>query len=259
MNVKFSLNDTSESERAFAPEVNSASEEKIWISEEEAMNQHNVLNTESIIENKFPMFEKVPFEQFKIDCKKLFDNADDNIIKTIYDNISIPTRATPGSAGYDFRIPFEFSLIKDSSVVIPTGLRCKMPKNLVLLLVPRSGLGFKYRLSLMNTVGVIDSDYYSSDNFGHIMIKIIYDGDNKSSIIKFNNMRKDDSIDDIIVTTIRKGNPNTIRNDLPLVFKINQGFAQGIFINYCVTANEILNNDEKNMKRRIGGIGSTTK
>ena len=41
----------------------------------------------------------------------------------------------------------------------------------VLAIFPRSGLGFKYRLQLNNTVGIIDSDYFNSDNEGHILLK----------------------------------------------------------------------------------------
>ena len=46
----------------------------------------------------------------------------------------------------------------------------------VLKIYPRSGLGFKFRLQLNNTVGIIDSDYYGSDNEGHIQIKVTNDG-----------------------------------------------------------------------------------
>ena len=42
--------------------------------------------------------------------------------------------------------------------------RAKMEENWVLQCYPRSGLGFKFRLQLNNTVGIIDSDYYNSDN-----------------------------------------------------------------------------------------------
>ena len=40
------------------------------------------------------------------------------------------------------------------------------------MIFPRSGLGFKYRLQLDNTVGIIDSDYSLSDNEGHIHIRM---------------------------------------------------------------------------------------
>ena len=50
-----------------------------------------------------------------------------------------------------------------------------MEENWVLQCYPRSGLGFKFRLQLNNTVGIIDSDYYNSDNEGHIFAKITND------------------------------------------------------------------------------------
>ena len=48
----------------------------------------------------------------------------------------------------------------------PTGIRVWMEPEWVLKCYPRSGLGFKFRLQLNNTVGIIDSDYYYSDNEG---------------------------------------------------------------------------------------------
>ena len=66
---------------------------------------------------------------------------------------------------------------------VPTGIRVFMQENYVLKLYPRSGLGFKYRLQLNNTVGIIDSDYYSSDNEGHIFDKITNDS-NEDKVLK---------------------------------------------------------------------------
>lgn len=93
-----------------------------------------------------------------------------------YDNIKIPKRATFGSAGYDFFAPFDFSLVPGATIKIPTGIRCILKEGFVLKEYPRSGLGFKYRVRLDNTVGIIDSDYYKSDNEGHIFIKITNEG-----------------------------------------------------------------------------------
>ena len=58
------------------------------------------------------------------------------------------------------------------SVLIPTGIRCEMEDGWVLMLFPRSSLGFKYGIRLSNTVGVIDSDYAYAANEGHIMVKL---------------------------------------------------------------------------------------
>ena len=108
-------------------------------------------------------FKKVSYEQFKKDCQKLessgalwFSGEDE--IKRIYDEIKLPRRATEGSAGYDF--------------TIPTGIRIKLDFGTFLMCVPRSGLGFKYGMRLRNTVGIIDEDYFSADNEGHIAAKI---------------------------------------------------------------------------------------
>lgn len=93
-----------------------------------------------------------------------------------YDNIKLPRRATTGSAGYDFFAPFDFSLVPGATIKIPTGIRCILKEGFVLKEYPRSGLGFNYRVRLDNTVGIIDSDYYKSDNEGHIFIKITNEG-----------------------------------------------------------------------------------
>lgn len=96
-------------------------------------------------------------------------------IREIYDGIRLPRRATAGSAGYDFFSPVDFELKPGETLKMPTGIRAWIEPDWVLKIYPRSGLGFKYRLQLNNTVGIIDSDYYYSDNEGHIFIKITND------------------------------------------------------------------------------------
>ena len=131
-------------------------------------------------------FEKVSFEEYSKERVKLFGERPDEYLREEYDSIQLPRRATSGSAGYDFFCPFPINNIGDSctfgnsglnmkrkEVTIPTGIRwISDDDSLVLLLMPRSGLGFKYGMALSNTIGVIDSDYYHSDNEGHIMAKI---------------------------------------------------------------------------------------
>ena len=116
-----------------------------------------------------------------------------------YDDIILPKRATAGSAGYDFFAPFEFSLKPNETIKVPTGIRCKIDEGWVLKIYPRSSLGFKYRLRLDNTVGIIDSDYFFADNEGHIFVKI------------------------------------TNLGDKPLTVEKGKAFCQGIFIEYGVT------------------------
>ncbi len=99
-------------------------------------------------------------------------------------DVVLPTRATIGSAGYDFRSPITFTLAPGEGITVKTGVRCRMENGWVLMLFPRSGLGFRYRLRLDNTVGVIDSDYYRSPNEGHIMVKICNCGEKTFTVEK---------------------------------------------------------------------------
>ena len=86
--------------------------------------------------------------------------------------IALPKRATAGSAGYDFVSTLEVTIPAGGTALIPTGIRAEMEQGWVLLLFPRSSLGFKYGMRLSNTVGVIDSDYAFAKNEGHIMVKL---------------------------------------------------------------------------------------
>ena len=100
------------------------------------------------------------------------------------EEIPLPRRATAGSAGYDFICPAEVSLQSGEAVTIPTGVRCEMQPGWVLMLFPRSGLGFKHQVRLANTVGVIDADYFHAANEGHIMVRIVNGGDHAVNIAK---------------------------------------------------------------------------
>ncbi len=86
--------------------------------------------------------------------------------------IPLPGRATKGSAGYDFTAPVETVIPAGGKAVIPTGIRCEMQEGWVLMLFPRSGLGFRHQIRLSNTVGVIDSDYAWAENEGHIQVSL---------------------------------------------------------------------------------------
>lgn len=116
-------------------------------------------------------FEKVSFEQY---CAAIGGDSD---LKAEYDDIKLPVRATKGSAGYDIFLPYPIDLEPGESIKIPTGLRCFLDANAVLMIFPRSGLGTKNRFIPKNLVGQIDSDYVNADNEGHIMMFMVNDGD----------------------------------------------------------------------------------
>ena len=160
-------------------------------------------------------FEKVSFEQFKKDWLDTFYNTEN--IEEIYKGIKMPKRATSGSAGYDFYSTLAFELKPGESSKIPTGIRAKINDGWVLKLYPRSGLGFKFRVQMNNTVGIIDSDYYNSDNEGHIFCKIM----------------------------------NDTNEDKTVSLNQGAGFCQGIFVEYGITF------DDDVTEERNGGFGST--
>lgn len=97
---------------------------------------------------------------------------DDDMIE-LYQNIVLPKRGTKHSAGYDFYLLEDISLLPGQSIKTPTGIKVELDEDKFLMVVPRSSLGFKYKLILDNTVGIIDSDYYNnSKNEGHIWVSM---------------------------------------------------------------------------------------
>lgn len=168
---------------------------------------------------RIAQFFKVSYDNFANAVKEDFPQFTDDDIKNMYDGIKLPARATRGSAGYDFYSPFSFSLNPGATIKIPTGIRAKMDEDWVLKLYPRSGLGFKFRLQLNNTVGIIDSDYFYSDNEGHIFVKLTNDSNEDRTV-------------DVMAGT---------------------GVVQGIFLEYGITL------DDEADGVRNGGFGSTTK
>ena len=117
-------------------------------------------------------FKIISEKQYKSDLKALLNIDDDS-----FNDVKIPYRATSGSAGYDFYSPISITLKPGQSAKIPTGIRCKIDDGYVLQIYPRSSLGFKYQMCLLNTVGIIDSDYFNADNEGHIIVGIINRGE----------------------------------------------------------------------------------
>ena len=164
-------------------------------------------------------FFKVSYSEFETAWMKIYPNTSTSMLQEIYSNIKLPIRATKGSAGYDFFSPIDFNLESGKTIILPTAIRVKIEEGWFLGVFPKSGLGFKYRLQLDNTVGIIDSDYFYSDNEGHIFVKLTNDA--KSS--KY------------------------------LEIKQGASICQGIFIPFGITYN-----DEATAIRN-GGFGSTSK
>ncbi len=137
-----------------------------------------------------------------------------------YEDIRLPRRATAWSAGYDFFSPISFKLKPGQSIKVPTFIKAQLNHGRVLMIYPRSSYGFKYRMQLDNTVGIVDSDFFDNkSNEGHIFIKITNDS----------------------------------KTNKTLEVNAGEAFAQGIIMGYEIT------DDDNTIATRIGGIGSTSK
>ena len=146
-------------------------------------------------------FEKISFEQFKKDIK-------DDI--NLYNNYILPKRATKSSAGYDFFAINDIVIKPGEIVKIPTGYKANFNKDEALLLIMRSGLGFKYNLRLTNQVGLIESDYYNNEsNEGHMWFSIQNEGKEEVIISK------------------------------------NKAYGQGVFIKFLITDDDNVKNIRK--------------
>lgn len=129
----------------------------------ECVNQELEIFEKKIVELSIPRvakFEKVSYEQFKKDMMEKIPNVfgdNEEAIKSIYEDIKLPKRATKDSAGYDFYAPFAIKPTPNGGIVVPTGIRCKINPGWVLKLYPRSGQGTKFGVHLFNSVGIVDS------------------------------------------------------------------------------------------------------
>lgn len=181
-------------------------------------------------------FEKISEEQWMKDYAgaDMMSAAQYAEQKAIFDSIELPTRGSASSAGYDFCSPIEFKLEPGQSIKIATGIKVQINEGAFLGLFPRSGLGFKYRLQLDNTVGIVDADYYNNKgNEGHIFIKITNDA--------------------VIPSLTNAEDMEAIYEKKTLRVKAGEKFAQGIFISFQTTV------DDTADAERVGGLGSTGK
>lgn len=162
-------------------------------------------------------FERVSPERFSIDWMATFPEQTSAQAVAAYQRIKLPCRATIGSAGYDFFTPVDLELPAGKTITVPTGIRVLIEGGWVLMIYPRSGLGFRYRFQLDNSVGIIDSDYAGSDNEGHIFLRMTNDN----------------------------------RQGRTLLLTAQTAIAQGVFLPYGITF------DDHTVSSRNGGLGST--
>lgn len=124
-------------------------------------------------------FEKVEYKQFADDMRKWFPllrDARDSYLAKILSNVPLPCRATKGSAGYDFRLPVSVTIHSGDKVVVPSGIRAVFREDEMqtwhLQIYVRSSTGIVKNTNLPNGTGIIDADYFLSDNGGDILITL---------------------------------------------------------------------------------------
>ena len=155
-------------------------------------------------------FEKISFKQFKKDF------GDDRML---YDSYELPKRSTKNSAGYDIK-SLEDGIIKPGeAMTFKTGLKVCMNDDECLYILSRSSQGYKYNVCLMNSVGLIDSDFYNnSSNEGHFSVRLVNFGNEDYEV------------------------------------KVGDKIAQAVFSKYL-----IVDDEEEIEGERTGGLGSTGK
>lgn len=126
------------------------------------------------------------------------------VVKNCLFPVKLPKRSTKGSAGYDFFSPYLFVISPGHTLFVKTWVKAQMPEDTVLLLFERSSWGFKKQISIPNSVGVIDSDYYgNAENDGNIAFAFTNHGSE------------------------------------PLEVKVGDKIGQGIFLSYFLTDDDI--------------------
>lgn len=134
----------------------------------------------------------------------------------------LPERSDGGSAGYDFRSKESYFLQPGETHMFWSDVKVHLNGNEVLMIYPRSGLGFKKGVVIKNLTGVIDSSYYGNpDNDGNIGIGLVNNGSD------------------------------------PVKIEVGDRIAQGVFMNYLVTDDDKFENGDVRWYGRSGGYGSS--
>ena len=134
--------------------------------------------------------------------------------------IALPLRGTAASAGYDLSAAESVVIAPGEMAMVPTGVKAYMEPDEVLYIHIRSSLAVKRQLVLMNSVGVVDADYYNNpDNEGHIFIALW-----------------------------NRGKEN-------VTLKAGERLAQGVFMKYLLADGDTAGKGQD----RQGGFGSTGK
>ena len=137
------------------------------------------------------------------------------LVKRLDSKVKIPEYKTSGSSGMDLMAFVESSIkiAPNTLELIPTGLCIAIPEDLEIQIRPRSGLAVKFRVSVLNTPGTIDSDYR-----GELKI-ILFNHGNKDFIVNNN-----DRIAQMVLTPVIKMELEEV-DQLPETIRGSGGFG----------------------------------
>lgn len=154
------------------------------------------------------------FRQNKMDVPDPFTNG---LTRTVYAEITKPTRGTRKSAGYDFYMPVDTMILPGKKTIVWSDVKAYMEEDEYLAMHIRSSWGIKQGIILSNITGIIDADYADNPgNGGNIGFALL----------------------------------NT--SGIGVEIKAGERICQGIFTKYYVT-----DDDAPLKEERVGGSGST--
>ena len=80
-------------------------------------------------------------------------------VKKLHPDAVMPTKGTPGSAGWDLYATEDVTLYAMQVKAVPVGLAMEIPEGHEIQVRPRSGLAAKHGVMVVNSPGTVDSDY----------------------------------------------------------------------------------------------------
>ena len=96
----------------------------------------------------------------------------------LLDDGKLPTKATKGAACFDVYARQDLWISPGYTAMVPLGFGIQLPEDMVALILPRSGMAYKHRVTVVNAPGVIDSDYR-----GEVKALLMNHGDTSHTII----------------------------------------------------------------------------
>jgi dUTP pyrophosphatase len=81
------------------------------------------------------------------------------LVRRLDPALPLPLYALPGDAGADIVTAVDVTLQPGERAVLPTGLAIALPEGYAAFVHPRSGLGARVGLGLVNAPGTIDAGY----------------------------------------------------------------------------------------------------